>query len=132
MVFRRSHLGKLNIITISLVLVLCSLTDSVFEDASLPESQEKIHVCHIPNGKASYCVTRKRCKPLDDLFNNVTNLGDKSVTKYLNNSFVCSNESSTRSHKVCCPFENISNPKEGKRPNTTSIGKHYLVLFLCI
>ena len=111
-------------IALSMSLVQCSLNESEFKVNSLPDSKEKLDSCYFPNGIASYCVPRNRCKSLDDLFNNITEIENyENVASFLNESFVCTNKSSLQRNEVCCPVRNIHSPDIEIGQNASNRGK---------
>ena len=125
MILRHSRLVQLIVLlALSLKTSICSLIDTEFNVPRLPDYEETLDSCTFPNGEASYCVSRNRCKQLDHLFSNLTDLDNyKSVANYLSDSFTCSGQSSSRSHNVCCPLDNIDNPDIEKQENLTNISK---------
>ena len=115
---------SLVVIALSLSMTICSLIESEFNVPRLPDYEETLDSCTFPNGEASYCVPRNRCKQLDHLLDNFTNLDNyKNVANFLSDSFICSNQSSSRSHDVCCPSDYIENPKLEKDENIVDISK---------
>ena len=75
-----------------------------------PDRPERLLPCHVPTGRASFCVSLDRCKQLSALFQNLQKPIPGDVGKYIKESFFCSN------NKVCCPFNSIINPKPKNRP----------------
>ena len=125
MILLHSRLVQLIVvIALSLSMTICSLIESEFNVPRLPDYEETLDSCTFPNGEASYCVPRNRCKQLDHLFNRFTNLDNyKNVANFLSDSLNCSNQSSSRSHDVCCPSDYIENPKIEKDENIVDISK---------
>ena len=125
MIVQHSRLVQLIVvIALSSSMTICSLIESEFNVPRLPDYEETLDSCTFPNGEASYCVPRNRCKQLDQLFSNLTDLDNyKNVANFLSDSFTCSSQSSSRSHNVCCPLDNIDNPDIEKQENLTNISK---------
>ena len=103
-----------------ILLNFCSLQylHADIEIASLPDVEELLEPCHVPTGKASFCVPLERCPPLNSLYSNLPYPREQDVARYLNESFYClhKNEAFTDEGTMCCPFESITNPKLKQRP----------------
>jgi len=75
------------------------------------DEPERLVPCHIPTGRASFCVPTNRCNQISALFSNMKKPIPGDVSKYIKDLFVCPGDKT-----VCCPFNSISNPKPIDRP----------------
>ena len=105
-----------------------------------PDRPETLLPCHVPTGRASFCVPIDRCKQLSGLIKNLQKPIPGDVGKYIKDSFFCPSK-----NKVCCPFNSIINPKPATRPLIRNRGKKgyviwniyiyiyiYIILLLCV
>ena len=122
------------------VLNFCTLqyVHANIEIASLPDVEELLEPCHVPTGKASFCVPLERCPPLNSLYSKLPHPRKRDVTRYLNESFYClhENEEFTDEGTMCCPFESIINPKLKQRPQIEETGNVplciYIYIYICV
>lgn len=75
------------------------------------DKPERLLPCHIPTGRASFCVPTNRCDQISALISNLRKPIPTDTSKYIKDMFVCPGGKT-----VCCPFNSISNPKPEKRP----------------
>jgi len=75
------------------------------------DEPERLRPCHIPTGRASFCVPNNRCDQISALISNLKRPISEDIAKYLKDMFVCPGDKT-----VCCPFNSISNPKPKNRP----------------
>ena len=78
---------------------------------STPDRPEQLTPCHIPTGRASFCVPLDRCNQLSALIKNLQKPIPTDVALYVKDSFYCPS-----TNNVCCPFNSIINPKPENRP----------------
>jgi len=76
------------------------------------DGTERLKPCHIPTGKASFCVPVNRCNQISQLFLSMKKPIPGDVSKYILDSFLCSGGD----NEMCCPFDSIDNPKLEERP----------------
>jgi len=75
------------------------------------DKSERLTPCHIPTGRASFCVPTNRCDQISALISNLKKPIPTDASRYIKDMFVCPG-----SNSVCCPFNSISNPKPESRP----------------
>ena len=76
------------------------------------DGTERLKPCHIPTGKASFCVPVNRCNQISQLFSSMKKPIPGDVSKYIIDSFLCSGGD----NEMCCPFDSIDNPKLEEPP----------------
>ena len=98
------------------VLLLCTFiyhikTTNSFVIPSEDGSPDRLQACHIPTGRASFCVPLSRCNQLTKLVTSLKLPLSVDVAKYIKDSFTCPNTDT-----VCCPFASIVNPTPKDSP----------------
>ena len=76
------------------------------------DGTERLKPCHIPTGKASFCVPVNRCNQISQLFLSMKKPIPGDVSKYILDSFLCAGGD----NEMCCPFDGIENPKLEEPP----------------
>ena len=76
------------------------------------DGTERLRPCHIPTGKASFCVPVNRCNQISQLFSSMKKPIPGDVSKYIIDSFLCSGGD----NEMCCPLDSIDNPKLEEPP----------------
>ena len=98
------------VLCISLCFCQVRISHSQFHFGD-PLTTERTNVptpCNAPNGKESYCVPTDRCTQLSALIKNLQKPISVDVGKYIKDSFVCKQNSNSKSNNgVCCPLEGI-------------------------
>ena len=89
---------------------------------STPDRTDQLVPCHIPTGRASFCVPLQRCKQISALVTNLQKPIPGDVGKYIKDSFFCQ----SKDKSVCCPFNSIINPRPETRPIIRNRGKRFL------
>ena len=97
---------------------------------SIPDDNqetERLTPCHIPTGRASFCVPFNRCPQIKTLISNLKKPIPGDVGKYIKESYTC-----TGGTTVCCPFNNIVNKPQNRPPirdRGIDISKNDLVIY---
>ena len=78
----------------------------------------RLKPCHIPTGKASFCVPVNRCNQISQLFSSMKKPIPGDVSKYIIDSFLCFGGD----NEMCCPFDSIENPKLVELPTIRDRG----------
>ena len=91
------------------------------------DEPERLRPCHIPTGRASFCVPNNRCDQISALISNLKRPISEDIAKYLKDMFVCPGDKT-----VCCPFNSISNPKPKNRPPIRDKGMNQFLFWPCL